>query len=54
MKNLKNLLKKQLHYYCNWSTTIMNIIDPESPKRKRVLPSIIKNLKPEVDYYSKI
>ena len=33
------------------STTIMNIIDPESPKSKRVLPSIIKNLQPKVEYY---
>jgi phytoene synthase len=33
------------------STTIMNIIDPISPKRKRLLPCVIKSSQPKVEYY---
>lgn len=33
------------------STTIMNVIDPKSPKTKRVLPCIIKQPSPNLEYY---
>jgi phytoene synthase len=33
------------------STTIMNVIDPKSPKRRRTLPYIIKNTQPKLEYY---
>jgi len=33
------------------TTTIMNIIDPKSPKRKRTLPCLIKSPQPKLEYY---
>jgi len=33
------------------STTIMNVIDPKSPKRKKVFPCLIKSPQPKLEYY---
>jgi phytoene synthase len=33
------------------STTIMNIIDPKSPKRKRALPCLVKSPQPKLEYF---
>jgi phytoene synthase len=33
------------------STTVMNVIDPKSPKRKKELPCSINNLQPKLEFY---